>query len=118
MKIVADRAELDQALQDARTTMLLLFGESNGAVPKIHDKAEQIITDQDRKTFWIASVAILSAEEKGLWYRSDAGYATLSRMNDEEVRIVKHGTLGSLCQQASGEPAPIAIKKAFADAKL
>lgn len=117
MKITSDRAELDEAIQDARTTMLLLFGESNGAVPKIHDKAEQIITDPDWKTFWIASVAILSAEEKGLWYRADAEYTTLSRLNDEEVRIVKHGASGSLCL-ISGDPSAIAIKKAFTDAKL
>lgn len=115
MKTTSDRNELQQALDDASTTLLLLFGESP-LVGKLHAKAEAIGLDPDWKFFWVSNPGILSDEEKQDWYRDDGQYATLSMPAEDDKRIVKIGALAGLCLP-SGEPSSIALRKAFTAAE-
>lgn len=111
MKTNSDRAELQQALDDASTTLLIFFGEST-LVEKLHAKAEAIGLDPDWKVFWISNPGILEAGEKKDWYRDDGQYTTLSMPGDGDKRGVKTAPLENLCQ-SSGEPSALALRKAF-----
>lgn len=119
MKItnIADKAVLDQALVDPRTTLLLVNGD-NPKVSAIHAKAETIDLDPDWKIFWVADVSILSSNEKAQLCGTDSQYVTLSSMNEsgERERMVK--SVDSLCLVTSGKPSVMSIKKAFTDARL
>ena len=115
MKTTSDRIELQQALDDGTTTLLLLFGESP-LVDKLHAKAEAIGLDADWRTFWISDPGILSDDEKKDWYRDDTQYTTLSMPNDENKRGAKMGSLGSLCQ-STGEPSAFELRNVFTAAE-
>lgn len=111
MKIATDRTELQLALDDASTTLLLLFGESP-LVDKLHAKAESIGLDPDWRVFWISNPGLLADDEMRDWYRDDGQYVTLSMLGNGDKRGVKTGQLSGLCQ-SSGEPSAAALRKSF-----
>ena len=117
MKIDSDRSELDNALKDPRNTFLFLFGDPNTVAEQIHNKAVAVITDDDRKTFWIAKPEILIESERTDWYKDNDLYTMLSAADDGVTRkVISPKPLTGLCMP-SGDPSVRSIKAAFADAE-
>src|SRR3972149_9020679 len=114
MIIVNDRTEIDTALNDPETTVLILAGERQSSARNVHDFLE---TQDGWEAWWrwflILDVAILDSEEKRLWFDDGSGelYAVVGGRELPKL-TAKKGQIGDLLKQ-DGSPGKIKIRSAY-----
>jgi hypothetical protein len=115
MIITQDRSKFDALLKDPANVFMLLFGQANPAISKLHDKAAQAITEPYRKMVWVADLSVLSAAEISGWTPTDDCYVILRATSDGKGwRVACRKPVSDLLQ-SSGEPASRKMRSAFSE---
>ncbi len=94
--------------------VLLLAGSGSSVAKKIHDRAEQQVTLEWRKTFLITDLSILTPAERSRWVESGETYCVVKVESGE---VVIRGSTDDLQLKSngrpSGKPSGRKIKSAF-----
>lgn len=105
-----NRKKLDDALQDRALTLLLLMGPLGGVEEAIHNRTEEAVTEEWRRTFLISERTLLTVTENTNWFSNAVGrYAVIGGSS----RTVADLGLCADLLNADESPSVLRIRRAF-----
>jgi len=113
MIITDDRVELNKSLEDPKTTIFLIAGQTNSKAEQIHTLIESKKWDDWQRWFLITDSSLLTLTEKQTWFAgaTNGYYAVLGGRNLPKI-IAQQGPITDLLN-ADGRPGYFKIRDAF-----
>jgi hypothetical protein len=106
--IDADRTNLDAALAEDGTTLLLISDDPDPVAELVHDKAEEVAKDWQR-VFLLKSLAVLKPKERQTWFDEEGHFAVVGGKD----KVVAFRSPISALMLPSGKPSGVEIRWAF-----
>ncbi len=109
--ILRERPQLDELLEDERTSLLIIHGEE-GSAEELFFEAQRMVLEPWRRVALLVDASILTADEASAWrIGKGAGFVVL----DGARRPVQKGPLSALTT-TSGTVSVLKLRQAFARA--
>ena len=105
MIIDTDRTELDNALKDSQTTVLLLVGDRTSRAAKVHQlmDARSGSWDPWHRWFLLTGPGVLTAEEERWFQEASAEHYAVVEGKNLPKKTVANGPVDDLCD-SDGQP--------------
>ena len=109
-----NRVRLNQALENARLTVLLLSGMRESKAGKVHDFVSAHDLEQWRRCFLITDLTVISEAEKTRWFDgANTDYYAVVGSTEHPKVVAQKGFIGDLLG-SDGQPDILKIRSAFA----
>ena len=114
MIIMKNRVRLNQALENARLTVLLLSGMRESKAGKVHDFVSARDLEQWRRCFLITDLTVISEAEKTRWFDgAKTDHYAVVGSTEHPKAVAQEGSIEDLLR-SDGRPGIRKIRSAFA----